>query len=366
MRVVNPGLIKDKKILIRLDLDVPLRPITNNSPELEIAEDFRLKTSLPTLQICLKNASQLILIGHLGRPFKTKDDEAKGPDPALSLRPIKQWLEKALYQDIVFANNLEEIEANSKVVLLENLRFFHGEMSGKDYHASCSSQTCDIDFAHKLATFGDLFINEAFAAHHPSASTTILPTLLPSAAGLRFAQEVNTLTDIRDNPKRPFIAIIGGAKIEDKYSAITGLSKIADQILVGGLLPKAITEGKLEVSPNVLLAQLNEQGSDISVASLASFCELIKKAKLIVWGGPVGKYEDPSSNKGNQVLAQEILSSDAKSVICGGDTITSLKRMFLLEKFNFVSVGGGAALLLLSEGTLPTIKALEENLDVRG
>ncbi|MBI3309136.1 MAG: phosphoglycerate kinase, partial [Candidatus Melainabacteria bacterium] len=206
MQVVTADFVKDKKVLLRYDIDVQ---ITDG----EVTEDFKLRAGIPTLKLCLENVSKVIIIGHLGRPFKTAEDEKKGNPPDLSAKPIQEWFEKELGQSIDFAKTLEETQLlQSKVILLENIRFFHGEVPGAEYHATCTSKTCDIDFAKQLASLGKVYVNEAFSAHNVAASTTMVPTLLSHAAGLHFVKEVETLLNVRNNPKKPFIAIMGGAK----------------------------------------------------------------------------------------------------------------------------------------------------------
>jgi len=199
MQVVSREFIAGKKVLLRLDLDVP---IENG----KVDEDFRLKAALPTLRLCLEHASEVIAMGHIGRPKGKKVEE-------LSVAPIYDWLEK---------QGLSSHLMSGKLKLLENLRFEEGE------------NKCDPEYAKELAGLGEVYINEAFAAHHPAASTTILPTLLPAFAGLHFAREVEKLTKVRQAPRPGLVAIIGGVKAEDKLPAVLALSKIADYVLVGG------------------------------------------------------------------------------------------------------------------------------------
>src|SRR3989344_891339 len=205
MEVVSAYLVKGKKVLLRLDIDVPIE-------DGKITDDFRLKAGLPTLRLCLENAEEVIVMGHIGRP---EGREVAG----LSIAPIYQW-----FKQNGFSNQLE----SGRLKLLENLRFEPGE------------EACDINYAKDLASLGNFFVNEAFASYHPAASTTILPTLLPHAAGLRFVAEVAKLTEIRNNPKVPFIGIIGGAKIEDKLPVINALAEKATAVLVGGKLAKIV------------------------------------------------------------------------------------------------------------------------------
>lgn len=345
MQIINSDLIKGKKVLLRLDIDVPLEKveIRNSKFEIRILDDFRLKTGLPTLKLCLENAQEVIIMGHLGRPHKV--------EPELSVKPIYDWLEKELEK-----LGIEGV-LGGKLKLLENLRFESGE------------EECNLDYAKELAALGDVFVNEAFAAYHESASTTVLPTLLPHFAGLRFAQEVEKLTCVREAPRRPLVAIIGGAKVEDKLPVVEAMSKIADYVLVGGKIAQGeALRGKASPYENVLLADLNEEGTDVTPQTLEKWKPIIREAKMIVWNGPLGKVEDPKNFQthtlANLIVQAEALSkgqssSGRESILGGGDTIGYLGKLGLLEKFSFVSTGGGAMLKFLETGTLSTIQALK-------
>lgn len=356
MKIINQSDVHGKKVLLRLDIDVPLRQAQGKP---EVTEDFRLKAGLATLKLCIENASKIIIIGHLGRPFKTAEDEKNGNPTDLSAKPVADWYQKELGMDVFFAQTLEEAsESDAKIVFLENTRFFHGEVPGAEYHATCISKTCDVDFAAKLASLGDIYVNEAFASHNKAASTTIVPTLLPSYAGLNFAKEVETLLRVREKPVKPFIAIMGGAKVADKLPVITELSRSADAVLVGGKLIHEIRAEQTEMPANVMVGKLNETGFDIAPETTSAWKGLIARAKMIVWNGPVGKSEDPINNQ-TKDIAEAIVESGAESILGGGDTITALSMYKITtDKFSFVSTGGGAMLKLLSEGTLPTIEAL--------
>ncbi len=322
MQTVRPDLIRGKKVILRLDLDVP---IENG----QVKDDFRLKAAMDTLKLCLENADNTTICGHLGRPGGKVVE-------ALSVAPVAKWI-----KDYCLSHGFPP----GKLDILENLRFEEGE------------DGVYAEYAMELAKYGDFFVNEAFASHHEAASTTLLPTMLVHAAGLRFAKEVEVLTKIRQSPPKPLVAIIGGVKLEDKYPAIVELSKIADVVLVGGLLPLKIKEENREVSANVMLGKLDQSGLDLAPETIESFAKVITGAKQIVWAGPLGKYEDPKANHGNLALAQAVIKSGASSIIGGGDTIAALD--FYLDKFSFVSVGGGAMLKFLTSGTLATIEALK-------
>lgn len=384
MQVVTTEFVKGKKVLLRYDIDVALKQESESHNESKgskvvVAEDFKLKAGLETLRLCIENASKVIIVGHLGRPFATVEDEKKGASKELSAKPIHSWLEPHLsgvkapgshldsrslgtLGGVYFAQTLGEADkSSSKIVLLENIRFFHGEVPGLDYHTTCTSKTCDIDFAHKLAALGDVYVNEAFSSYNKAASTTIVPTILPHAAGLHFVKEVETLLNVRNNPKKPFIAIMGGAKVKDKLSVINVLAQKADAVLVGGKLVAEIREQKLDLGKNVLVGMLNKDGLDIAPETVSAWNDLISKAAMIVWNGPLGKFEDPK-NDATKKVAEMVLDSGAEVVIGGGDSVAALSQYGLLEKVEqkaFVSVGGGAMLKLLADGTLPTIQALD-------
>jgi len=338
MQVITKDFIKSKRVLLRADIDVPLE-------KGNVIEDFRLKALLPTLRMCLENASRVIMIGHIGRPQGTVVEELK-------VSPIVDWLKSQGYEGVL---------GSGKLKVLENLRFDPRE------------ENMDEVFAQELASKGDAFVNEAFAAYRPAVSTTILPIRLPHAAGLRFAEEVRILREVREKPKKPFVAIMGGAKVEDKLPVIKVLAQKADAVLVGGKIAQVLIkhEGDPSVATlpqddhaiggsNVMVGKLNEEGTDIALETTGSWEKLIMGAKMIIWNGPMGKFEDPKNDQTASV-ARMILASNAEIVIGGGDTVAALNQAGLLEEAQqkgFVSVGGGAMLKLLVDGTLPTIKAL--------
>lgn len=353
MQVVTPQFVSKKKVLLRLDLDVPL---VRKSDRWVVADDFRLRAGLETLKLCLNHASSVVILGHLGRPSGKEV-------PELSVTPIINWLESQPTQ-----KNLPQ----GKIHVLENLRFKAGEESQ------------DEQFAKELAALGDVFVNESFAAYHKASSTTVLPTLLPHAAGLRFAKEVEVLTRVRENPKKPLVVIIGGVKVEDKLPAIEVMSKIADAVLVGGKLvselagpagsqpqnlPTALTSAGPHSGaprspspafsyPNILVGKLNKQGTDIAPETTQSWEKVIMNAKMILWNGPMGRVEEDQNDQ-TRLIAQMVIKSRAESIVGGGDTIAALTKWGLRDKFSFISTGGGAMLKFLADGTLPTIEALQ-------
>lgn len=296
-----------------------------------VEDDTRLEAGLDTLDLCLQYAQSVTVMGHIGRPGGRAVAE-------LSVRPVAEWFEEKFSHILL---------PKGKLHILENLRFEPGE------------ESCDPDYAKELASLGDFFVNESFAAHHPAASTTVLPTLLPHAAGLRFAREVSVLTRVRNNPKRPLTAVIGGAKLEDKLKVLNTFARVADHCLVAGKLSQEIRQKNFNFPTNVVVAGMNQDGTDLSDTDSESFKSVILGSKQVVWAGPVGRYEDEKTMAGTMALAQAVIASGADSIVGGGDTITALNKLGLLSQIGFVSVGGGAMLELLATGTLPTIEVLK-------
>jgi phosphoglycerate kinase len=270
-----------------------------------------------------KNCS-LTVIGHKGRP------EGK-PDPSLSVLGFKKILEDML-------------NVKDRIVVLENLRFDSGEEAN------------DFEFAKKLASHGDFFVNEAFATSHRVHSSIVsLPKLLPHAAGLRFVAEVENLSKIFENPRRPVVVLISGVK-EEKLSYIEPFKRFADKILVSGRLPKFL-EGA-EPSGRVVIARLTADGGDITVKSMEIFENEIAGAGTIVVSGPMGRFEEEGHRQGTERVLTAVSNSSAFKLAGGGDTTNAINMFNLVEKFDWISVGGGAMLDFLANHTLPGIEAL--------
>lgn len=322
MQIIDKALISGKRVLLRYDIDVAIAGGV-------VSEDYKLRAGLSTLNLCLKQARSVILMGHIGRP----DGKAI---PELSVEPVKNW----------FA---EQGFSGPKFKVLENLRFDPRE------------EACDEAFARELAQLGDIYINEAFGSYRPAVSTTLLPKLLPHAAGLNFARETEILSEVRENPQKPFIALMGGAKVKEKVQVINVLAQKADAVLIGGRLIAEIREENLSFPKNVMVGKLTNNGLDIADETVSAWETLIKRSAMIVWNGPLGKFEDPQ-NRATEKIAGMILESNARIVIGGGDTLAALSQYGFLEEAAqkaFISVGGGAMLKFLVDGTLPTIQALE-------
>lgn len=311
--------VSDKKVLVRADLDI------------DVTETYRLEALLPTLKYLSSKSSKIILIGHRGRP--------QGKEvPELKMKPVEDELRK--------------IASGISFEVMENLRFDAGEEENS------------LEYAKKLASLGQVYVNEAFASsHRDAASITSLPKLLPHAAGIRFIGEVENLSKVFDSPKRPVVFIIGGSK-KDKLDYIEELKKTADKILVGGRLPDYMGDESLisvklrDENEKLIIGNLTQDKEDITLNTIERFEEEIKKGGTIVLAGPMGKYEDEGHRQGTERIFKKVADSNAFKIVGGGDSLSVLSIYNLKDKFDWVSVGGGAMLEFLAKRTLPGIKAL--------
>jgi phosphoglycerate kinase len=301
---------ESKKVLVRCDFD-----------------GGRLEENLPTVKYLLDNgAREVILMGHLGRP------EGK----------VVENLRMASIEE-----KFCHLVPSEKIVFLENLRFDKREEEN------------DEEFAKELASRGDFYVNEAFAvSHRQHASIVGVPKLLPHCAGLHFASEVENLSKVLENPERPLVFVIGGAKPETKMAYVESFASKADAVLIGGTLVKE--KDKIKNRPTMDFADLNDNGLDINKDSIERFCDLIMGAGTVVWNGPMGKYEVPQGAEGTKRIAEQITKIRGLKIVGGGDTISALKKFGLLDNMDYVSTGGGAMLEFLAKGTLPGIKALTD------
>lgn len=305
-------IIENKKVLVRADLDF--------EPD---KENLRFKALIPTLDYLKEKNAEIILIGHRGRPEgKVVAD--------LSLMPFKKIFEKW------------------NVEILENLRFNPGE------------EINDESFARELATKGEVYINEAFAAsHRQHASIVGLPKLLPHALGLRFTAEIENLSRVLENARKPVVLVISGMK-EDKLSNIPGFKKFSDRILLGGRLPEYIHDSSsLRTDAQVSVADLTPDKEDITLRSVEVFENEISQAGTIVLSGPLGKFEDEGHRQGTERVFKAVTASPAFKLAGGGDTLTAINFLGLADNFDWLSVGGGAMLEFLAKGTLPGLEALK-------
>jgi phosphoglycerate kinase len=333
--------LKSKKVLVRVDFNVPIK-------KGKILDDFRIKSEIPTLKYLIKKGAKITLISHLGRP---KDREKE-----YSLKPVAKRLERILKKKIKFVEDCigEKVEKEverlkeGEILLLENLRFYKEEENG------------DFNFAKKLARPFEIFVQDAFACcHRPHSSISLLPKVLPSAAGFLLKKEIESLNKIIKNPKKPLLAIFGGKEAD--FEAIDKVSEKADLILIGGLIKRQIEKEKITLrQPEKILKPVDElDGEDIGPKTIQLFREKISKAKTIFWSGPFGKIELKKFRKGTIEIAKAIAKSRAFSVVGGGETIDFIFDLGLEKKFSHLSTGGNAMLEFLAGKKLPGIEALK-------
>ncbi|MGB4595110.1 MAG: phosphoglycerate kinase [Anaerolineaceae bacterium] len=379
--------VKGKKVLVRVDFNVPIK-------DGKITDDTRITAALPTIQYLLDHGAAVILTSHLGRP--------KSPaDVQFSLEPVAKYLDKFIKGRVRFASDCigpvaEEAAAALKpgqVLVLENTRFHPEEEKN------------DPEMAKALAKLADLYVNDAFGtAHRAHASTAGVANYLPAAAGFLMEKEIKYLGNAIADPVRPFVAILGGAKISDKIGVIENLLKIADKILIGGgmantflaaqgyamgdslvekdvletakgLLAKA--EGKILLPSDMVLGDAFDAEAgmktldvgdvpdgwrilDIGPKSVEAFGAEVAKAGTVVWNGPMGVFEFPRFAKGTFAIAQAVADSQAISVIGGGDSVSAINKSGLSDKITHISTGGGASLEMLEGLELPGVAILQD------
>lgn len=341
--------LEGKTVILRIDSDVDLDGE-------KIIDDTRLVASIPTIALILRLGGEINLIGHLGRP--------DGEDEKLTLYPIAKWFEKEsrkhnsdFKMEEIKIGKLKAWKVGDRINLVENIRFFPEEENN------------DAEFARELALLGDIYVDDAFAvSHRAHASISGITRYLPSYAGLHMEKEIEELSKILDNPKRPLAVLIGGAKIETKLPMVEKMHHVADYVLVGGeiaeqdkVLIKVQHEKITGQKSAVIVSEASEDGKDIDSKSVENFCQILGLAATIVWNGPVGVIDKGEKDeRGTKALAEFIVEQKAYKVVGGGDTLAYLRRLNLLSKFDFVSTGGGAMLEFLSGKKLPGITALEE------
>jgi 3-phosphoglycerate kinase len=347
MRDITSVDFTGKKVLMRVDFNVEL------NKKQDVQEQFKLEAPKKTLSHILSfPEAKVVLLTHFGRPEGKKVEE-------FSLRPLVDDAERALgikvrfHEDCVGEGVIAALDSLSsgEVLLLENVRFYPGEESD------------DPDFAARLAAPFDIYVNEAFSVcHRAQASVSAIADILPSFAGFRLSEEVRKLEEVRVNPARPAIAIIGGAKIETKLPLIREFERLYDAVLVGGKVANEAIDEKIEFSDKVLLPkdfQGDDARLDIGPATTAMFVEIIGKAKTIVWNGPMGKFEEKPYDAGTGAILHAMLGSEANVVIGGGESLVIIEKADLMHKIGFVSTGGGAMLEYLSGDELPGLAALD-------
>ncbi len=339
--------VAEKRVLVRCDFNVPL---DNNG---NILDDFKIIQTLDTIKYLTKNNAKIILMSHLGEPKGKVID-------ILKLDKVKEKLEELLGTTIIKTDDcigrevLQKVSnlENGQILLLENLRFYKEETDN------------DLAFAKQLSQLGEIYINDAFGdCHRNDASVVGVPKFLPHGAGFLLEKEIIVLDKIMKNPEKPMIVIIGGKKVETKTKFVNTISKVADFVIISGLIKKEAIEKKIEfnfpkkiIGPEDSLDEL-----DIDEKTIELFREKILVSKTILWNGPFGKFEDNNYKKGTLEIAKAIIESKAYSVVGGGETIDFLNNESLLSNFSHVCTGGGAMLQYLSGDKLPGIESLEND-----
>lgn len=390
LNTINEADLKGKRVLIRVDFNVPLKNgvVTDNT---------RIKAALPTVKYILGQGASLVVMSHFGRPKGQKN-------PDFSMAPIAKEFEKLLGQPVKLASDVigPEVEAEVKalkpgeVLLLENVRFYKEEEGN------------DPEFAKTLASYGDVYCNDAFGtAHRAHASTEGVSHYLPSYAGFLIEKEVRFMAPLLENPEKPFVAIIGGSKVSSKITVLESLVRTCDTIVIGGgmaytflnvlgnsigkslfepdyvdtakaFLEKAKEKGVKVILPvdNVCAKEFSEtaepilvnsdnisddlMGMDIGPKTVQLIVDALKDAKSVVWNGPMGVFEFSAFAKGTEEVAKALAASNATTVVGGGDSVAAINKFGLADKISHVSTGGGASLEFLEGKTLPGIKALEK------
>jgi len=384
--------LKGKRVLMRVDFNVSLNKETG-----EITDDTKIKASLPTINYVLNQGASLILMSHLGRP--------KGKVvPQLRMDKVARRLEELLGKKVLKLDECVGERINiavksmkaGQVILLENTRFYPGETKN------------DPEFARKLASLGDIFVNDAFGtAHRSHASTVGVANYLPAAAGLLMSKEMEVLGGILTYPRPPFVAILGGAKVSDKIGVLENLLSKCQNILIGGgmaytfLRAKEIPTGKSLVEEDKIeeakkiMEQTDKKNCqillpsdhivapeaksgvktqvvgqreipsdwialDIGPKTIDSFSRIIAKSATVFWNGPLGMFEVEEFSRGTQAIARKLAESKADVVVGGGDSIAALKKGNLLDKITHVSTGGGASLEFLEGKQLPGVSVLND------
>jgi phosphoglycerate kinase len=340
-RSVRDADVAGKRVLVRVDFNVPLE-------DGRVADDTRIRASLPTIELLLgRDAAEVVLCSHLGRP--------KGEDPAYSMKPV--------------AEHLRTFVDDARVRVLENTRFHPGETKN------------DPEFARELASHGDLYVNDAFgAAHRAHASTVGVAQLLPAYAGLLLERELEELGSLLESPERPFVALLGGAKVEDKIGVLRSLGERADTILVGGKMANEVEPAeKIELPVDIVAAEAFEPdasvkvvpadevpdgwlGLDIGPETRRAFAERIGEANTVFWNGPMGVFEWPRFAEGTKSVAEAVAAADAHTLVGGGDSVRAVQELGLAEQIDWISTGGGAALEFLEGKELPGVAAIPEAL----
>jgi phosphoglycerate kinase len=376
MRTIDDlGSVDGKRVLVRVDFNVPLE-------DGRITDDTRIRAALPTLERLRDGGARLLLVSHLGRP--------KDREPELSLRPVAERLSRMLDEEVELAPDLDHVP-DGDVVMLENIRYEPGETKN------------DPELAKRLAGLADVYVNDAFgSAHRAHASTEGVAHLLPSAAGLLLQREVETLTGILEDPGRPLVAIVGGAKVTDKIGVLKAFLERADAILIGGAMAFPFLsaqghsvgdslcaeedleparqlldagDGKLRLPTDLVLGDRFDaeaerlelegvdvldgwMGLDIGPETSDAYAAEIAGAGSVFWNGPMGAFELAPFARGTRVVAEAVAAAKGTTVVGGGDSAAALAEFGLADRVTHLSTGGGASLELIEGKTLPGVEVL--------
>jgi phosphoglycerate kinase len=326
--------------VVRVNYDVPME---NN----QIGDTTRIEDSFPTINALLKHNCRVTLLAHAGRP------DGKF-DPKYSLKPIADYLSNTLNKPVTFfeyhdlQNGFHHLSL-TQLNLIDNLRYWPEEEENKP------------GFAQSLSQLGKYYVNESFATcHRNHASITGIPEYLQGFAGLSLAKEVELILQVKQNPRRPLVLVMGGAKLETKEPLINAFLPIADHILVGGKLALDLHSHSSKLDSKITLAELVASGKDISPDSASQFVDLIKNAGTVIWNGSMGVFEEEEFQHGTKAVAEAVNNTPAFTLVGGGDTEAALSLLNAEAGIDHISSGGGAMLELLINDTLPGIKAVSK------
>jgi len=337
--------VQGKLVLVRVDFNVPIK-------DGRITDDTRIQAALPTIKYLLAEGASLILCSHLGRP-------KNGPEPAFSLKPVAEYLGTLISEKIYFATDcigpIARDAVNKlgpkEILVLENTRFHDGEKKN------------DPEMAKELASYADVFVNDAFGtAHRAHASNVGVSKYLPAVAGFLLEKEIEYLDQTIEKPKKPFIAILGGAKVSDKINVIKNLLEKADTVLIGGGMANTFFKAQGYPVADSLVEDDAEGWRilDIGPETIKKYSKVISQAGTVVWNGPMGVFEMLNFAKGTFEIANAVANSEAISIIGGGDSASAIKKSGLTDKISHISTGGGASLEMLEGIQLPGLVALED------